>query len=125
VLGQLGLTAVIALLCLFVAGPLAAKSAALGGGISALASLAMALLAFGQGPGADAQRIARGFYVGEGVKLAVMIAAFVVVLRTTRVSMGAMFGAYVATFFVYWLALANALPAFKPPASSAGEQRGT
>jgi hypothetical protein len=33
-----------------------------------------------------------------------------VVLRTLKVSPLAMFAAYVATFIVYWLALANALP---------------
>jgi ATP synthase protein I len=117
-MGQFALTAVIALLCFFTAGPLAAKSAALGGGINACASLAMMLLTFGSRAGADAPQIARAFYLGEGVKLAVMIAAFIVVLKTTKVAMGPMFGAYIATFFVYWVALAVSASAFS--VSSAG-----
>ena len=112
VLGQLLLTAVIALACFGVWGALAARSAAVGGGIGALSSLVMALFAFGARRNADAATVARGFYVGEAAKLAVMIAAFVAVLTTMKVSIPAMFGAYAATFLVYWLALANALPGF-------------
>jgi hypothetical protein len=37
---------------------------------------------------------------------------FVVVLKLMKVSPAALFAAYVATFFVYWLALASALPSF-------------
>lgn len=118
VFGQLALTAVIALLCYVLAGSLAARSAAIGGGINTLASLAMVLLAFGHKSGADAQQVARAFYLGEAVKLAVMIAAFVVVLNTVKVSMGALFGAYIATFFVYWIALARSSSAFTVAAPS-------
>lgn len=110
VLSQALLTALIALGCLAALGPFAAKSAALGGGINVLANLAMAVFAFGRPTGTEATRVARSFYVGEGAKLAVMIAGFVVVLSTTKVAMAPLFGAYVATFFVYWLALANVLP---------------
>jgi ATP synthase protein I len=110
VMSQALLTAVIAVGCLLAFGPLAAKSAALGGGVNVLANLAMVLFAFGRPAGADAAQVARSFYVGEGVKLAVMVVAFVAVLTTTKVAMAPMFGAYVATFFVYWVALANALP---------------
>lgn len=112
VLGQLALTATLALLCYALAGALSAKSAALGGGINTLASLAMVLLAFGNKPGADAQSVARAFYLGEGVKIAVMIGSFVLVLNTMKVSMGALLGAYIATFFVYWIALARSSSAF-------------
>jgi F0F1-type ATP synthase assembly protein I len=112
VLGQAALTAVIAGLCFVVFGPLAGQSAALGGGINVLAGLAMVLFAFGRKAGTDPAGIARSFFIGEGVKLAVMVGSFVVVLTTLKVSMGALFATYVATFFVYWLALANALPSF-------------
>ncbi len=118
VAGQALLTAIIAGACALAFGPLAGKSAALGGGINVLAGLAMVLFAFGRRAGTDPARIARSFFVGEGVKLAVMVAAFVVVLTTMKVSMGALFATYVATFFVYWIALANALPPL------AGTQRG-
>jgi F0F1-type ATP synthase assembly protein I len=110
VAGQALLTAIIAGACALAFGPLAGKSAALGGGINVLAGLAMVLFAFGRRAGTDPARIARSFFVGEGVKLGVMVAAFVVVLTTMKVSMGALFATYVATFFVYWIALANALP---------------
>ena len=54
--------------------------------------------------------MARAFYVGEGTKLAVTVALFVAVFVTMKVSFAALFGAYIATLFVYWIALANALP---------------
>jgi len=110
VLGQAAVTLAVALICFLIAGSKGALSALLGGGISTLASLAMALLSFGSGTGFDAQRAVRAFYVGEAIKVALVVALFVVVLKSMKVSPGAMFAAYVATFFVYWIALANALP---------------
>ena len=110
VVGQALVAVAIALLCLGFSGTLAAKSALLGGGINVLASGAMVLLAFGRSGGADAMQIARSFYIGEGLKLVIMIAGFILVLTTLKVSMVALFCAYVATFFVYWAALANVLP---------------
>jgi ATP synthase protein I len=110
VLWQAVTTAIVALVSWAVVGGLAAKSALLGGSISTLASLAMALLSFRKAAAADPQLAMRGFYVGEAVKVALVIVLFTVVLRTLKVSPLAMFAAYVATFFVYWIALANALP---------------
>jgi ATP synthase protein I len=110
VLWQAVATVVVALVSWAVAGGLAAKSALLGGGISTLASLAMALLSFRKAAAANPQLAVRGFYVGEAVKVAVVVVLFTLVLRTLKVSPLAMFAAYVATFFVYWIALANALP---------------
>jgi len=110
VLGQAVVTLAVALVCFLIAGSKGALSALLGGGISTLASLVMALLAFGGRAGVDAQRAMRAFYVGEAFKVAVVVALFVIVLKSMKVSPGAMFAAYVATFFVYWIALANALP---------------
>jgi ATP synthase protein I len=112
VLGQAGVTLVVALISYVVAGSIGALSALIGGGISTLASLVLALFAFGRGTDADAQRAVRAFYVGEALKVAIVVALFVVVLKSMKVSPGAMFAAYVATFFVYWIALANALPSF-------------
>jgi ATP synthase protein I len=110
VLWQAVTTAIVALVSWAVVGGLAAKSALLGGSISTLASLAMALLSFRKAAAADPQLAMRGFYVGEAVKVVLVIVLFTVVLRTLKVSPLAMFAAYVATFFVYWIALANALP---------------
>lgn len=110
VLGQAAVTAAVALVSLAIAGPRAAQSALLGGGISVLASLAMALVVFGRA-GASAERTLGAFYLGEALKVAVVVALFVVVLRLIKTSPAAMFTAYAATFLVYWIALAIALPA--------------
>jgi F0F1-type ATP synthase assembly protein I len=110
VLWQGAVTVVVALASYSIAGRLAALSALIGGGISTLASLVMATLSFRRSALGDPFSAIRGFYVGEAAKLATVVVLFVVVLRTLKVSPLAMFAAYVATFFVYWVALANALP---------------
>jgi ATP synthase protein I len=110
VLGQVAITVVAAIICFAVWGITAGISAAVGGGISVISSFALALIGFGSPAGAPAERVARAFYVGEGVKLAVTVALFVTVFLTMKVSFAALFGTYIATLFVYWIALANALP---------------
>jgi ATP synthase protein I len=117
VLGQVVVTLVAAAICFAVWGRVTGLSALAGGGISAAASAVLAFFAFRSPAGADAERVARGFYVGEGLKLAVTVALFVVVMVTMRISFAALFGTYIATLFVYWIALANALP---PLAGRAG-----
>jgi ATP synthase protein I len=109
VLGQVGVTVICALLAGLVAGREALISALLGGGISTAASLAMALLGVGR-TALDPQRAVRALFVGEAAKIALMIVLFVLVLKTMKVVPLAMLGTYVATFFVHWVALANALP---------------
>jgi ATP synthase protein I len=111
VLGQATLTGLISVVCGFIWGWPAGYSAALGGGIGTAASLALAIIAF-RGGKQSPERAARSFYVGEAAKVVVVIALFAVVLTTIKVVPAAMFGAYVATFFVYWAALARALPGF-------------
>lgn len=103
-------TVAVAIVSYWIAGRLAAVSALIGGGISTLASLVMAALSFRRSSLANPYSAVRGFYVGEAAKLATVVVLFVMVLRTMKVSPLAMFAAYVATFFVYWVALANALP---------------
>lgn len=117
VAGQAVVTVIFALAGFAIAGSNAALSALLGGGIGTLASLVMALLAFGRSAGTDPQRIVRAFYLGEAAKLVLVVVLFAVVLKAMKVSPAALFGAYVATFFVYWIALANALPPLggRPP----------
>jgi ATP synthase protein I len=110
VLGQVAVTLICALVSFGVAGSHAALSAVLGGGISSLASLAMAMVGFGKQAATDPQRAIRAFFVGETAKVAVVIVLFVVVLKTMKVVPLAMLGSYIATFFVFWVALANALP---------------
>ena len=110
VLGQVVITVVAAIICFAVWGRVAGISAAAGGAISFIASAALAFIGFASPAGAQAERVARAFYVGEGVKLGVTVTLFVVVFLTLKVSFPALFGTYIATLFVYWIALANALP---------------
>jgi ATP synthase protein I len=119
VLGQVVITVLAALLCLALWGRTPGLSALVGGGISVVASAALAVIGFGAPAGAAAERIARMFYVGEAVKLGVTVTLFVVVLLTMQVSFPALFGAYIATLFVYWIALANALPPLSGTATPA------
>ena len=110
VLGQAGVSVIVALAAWALAGAGAALSAVLGGGIATAGSLAMAGLVFA-GALASAQRIVAAFYAGEAVKLVVVAALFVVVLRTVRVVPLAMLAGFAATYLVYWIALLGALPA--------------
>ncbi len=110
VLGQAAVTVICALATWALADLHAAVSALLGGGISSVASLAMALVGFGKRAATDPQRAIRAFFVGEAAKVAVVIVLFVVVLKTMKVVPLAMLGSYIATFVVFWVALANALP---------------
>jgi ATP synthase protein I len=119
VLGQVVVTVVAAIICFAVWGRSPGLSSLVGGGISAVASAALALIGFGSRAGAPADQIAKSFYVGEGVKLAVTVAAFVAVFTLMKVSFAALFGTYIATLFVYWIALANALPPLAGTASTA------
>jgi ATP synthase protein I len=118
VLGQVVITVVAAAICFAVWGRTAGLSALAGGGISCAASAALALIGFGGAAGAAAERVARAFYVGEATKLAVTVVLFVVVFVTMKVSFPALFGAYIATLFVYWIALANALPSLSGTAAA-------
>lgn len=112
VLGQAVVTVIVALLSWALVDPAAALSAVLGGGISTAASLAMVLLSFGRTARMDPQYTVLGFFVGEAVKLAVVIVLFVVVLRLIKISPVPMLVAYGATFLVYWAVLAAGLPAW-------------
>lgn len=118
VLGQAGVSVFAALCALRIGGARAAVSALLGGGIATVASLAMAGLVFGGGAGSAARALGM-FYIGEAVKLLIVVVLFVVVLSVVRVAPLAMFAAFAATFLVYWIALLSALPAVSgaPPSA--------
>jgi len=119
VLGQFVVTVVVAAICFAVWGRTSGFSALAGGGISAIASAVLAIIGFSAPAGAAADSIARKFYVGEGTKLAVTVALFVTVFLTMKVSFVALFSTYIATLFVYWIALANALPPLAGTANTA------
>jgi F0F1-type ATP synthase assembly protein I len=109
--GQAAVTAVAALLGYALGGLHVGISAALGGAIGTIASLGMALVAFG-GKAASPARILGTFYAGEIVKVALAIVSFILVLKLTAAAPLPMFAAYMATFVVYWIVLARmALPA--------------
>ncbi|MGH8219981.1 MAG: ATP synthase subunit I [Steroidobacteraceae bacterium] len=108
VLGQAGVTLLAALVSFVVGGSKGAVSALLGGGIGTAASLAMAAIAFGRTP-RSALMILAAFFLGELVKLLLMIGLFVAAWHFMRPSPGAMFAAYGATFLVYWVALGGML----------------
>src|SRR5688572_31880386 len=61
-------------------------SALVGGGISAIASAALAVIGFAAPAGAPAERVARAFYVGEATKLAITVALFVLDRKSTRLN---------------------------------------
>ena len=106
---QVVVTVLVAAVSLAVAGPRAAGSALIGGGASALASVAMALLAFGRLAGSSAERMLLAFYLGEIAKITVVIVGLVLALLFIKVNPAAMISAFVATFLVYWVVLARAL----------------
>lgn len=110
VLGQAAVTLLAGLCAWQLRGRLAAASALLGGGIATVGSLAMAGLVFGGAAGVSPQRVLSMFYVGEALKLAVVVVLFVVVLKVMTVAPLAMFAGFAATFLVYWIALLSALP---------------
>src|ERR1700689_81670 len=106
---QVVVTLVIAAVSTAVAGPRAGWSAVVGGGASTLASLTMAVLAFGRLAGSGAERMLLAFYLGEIAKITVVIVVLVLALVFVKVNPAAMISAYVATFLVYWVVLARAL----------------
>jgi ATP synthase protein I len=111
VLGQAGATVTVALCAWGVAGQLAGVSALLGGGIATAGSLVMAGLGLSGARDGGARRALGAFYVGEAVKLSVVVVLFALVLKWVKVAPLAMFGAFAATVLVYWIALLGALPA--------------
>ena len=124
VVGQALVTGLVALVCHVIGGWNAAQSAAIGGAISTVGSLVMVMLAFRSTSGSDARLVTRVFFVGEAAKLLIMITLLVVVLKFMKVSVGALFAGYVAPFFVYWVALANALPPLAGAHRGSGAGRG-
>jgi len=112
---QVAVTVVIAAVSMAVAGPRAGWSAVVGGGASTLASVAMAVLAFGRLAGSGAERMLLAFYLGEIAQITVVIVVLVLALVFLKVNPAAMISAYVATFLVYWVVLARALWSGRAP----------
>jgi ATP synthase protein I len=107
-LGQAAVALLAGALSWAIADSRAALSAVLGGGISSVATFAMALLSFRKGAATDPLRAIRAFFVGEAAKVAVVIVLFVAVLKTMKIVPLAMLSGYIATFLVFWIALGEA-----------------
>ena len=110
VLLQGAITLGVAAACGLVGGPDAAWSALRGGGIGILATALMVLAVFRYPEGANATRIAWGFYLGQFLKVALSIALLVVAFGAPGVVPLALLVGYVATFAGYWAA-----PRLPPP----------
>ena len=111
VLGQVTVTALAALLSWIMADSRAALSAGLGGGVSTAATLAFVLVGFRRSAASNPLRMLVAFVAGEAMKVVVVVVLLVLVLRSIRIAPLPMFGAYAATFLVYWVVLAFGLPA--------------
>jgi ATP synthase protein I len=107
VAGQVAIAGVVALLCAALMGAPAGLAAAIGGGIGAVATAMQVLSGFRRSTAGDPRAIARGFYRGEALKIAVTVVLFVLALRTRALAPGPLFAGYVATFVAYWVALAR------------------
>ena len=111
VIGQVVVAVGGALICYLTQGELSAISAFIGGGIGAAATLAQVLVGLRNSAGKEPRAIVSGFYRGSAVKLVVTVVLFVLALRARRLAPSPLFVTYVATFVVYWLALARTLRA--------------
>ncbi len=96
-----------ALICYATRGRLASVSALIGGGIGAAATLVQVVVGLRSSAGQTPQAVVRGFYRGSAMKLAVTVLLFALALRGRHLAAAPLFVTYVATFLVYWLALAR------------------
>jgi ATP synthase protein I len=106
VAGQVAISVVVASICAAVIGVPAGLAAVAGGAIGVAGSLVQVAASFRRGAARAPSAIARGFYRGEALKIAVTVLLFIVVLRQRSLPPGPLFAGYVATFAAYWVALA-------------------
>ncbi len=122
VVGQLIVAANGALICYALWGVRSSRSALIGGGIGAAATLVQVGFGLRNSAGKDPRAVVRGFYRGSAMKLLVTVALFVLALRHRNLAPAPLFVTYVATFFVYWLTLARTLRV-QPGASTGVEDK--
>ncbi len=115
-LGIVGAQSGVALLCALagwlLAGPHAAVSALIGGGIGTLASFVQVAGTFRPGASRKPERILGRLYRGEAFKLLVTAGLFAFVLMSMEVAFGAMIGGFAATLLIFWAALLWSSSAF-------------
>ena len=90
---------------------LSARSAMVGGGIGAWATLTQVLIGLRSGAGKSPKEVMRGFYRGSAMKFVVTVLLFVLALRGKKLLPAPLFVTYAVTFLMYWLALAKSLTA--------------
>jgi F0F1-type ATP synthase assembly protein I len=105
---QAAVGAVVAIVCLVVAGAHAGASAALGAGIGVVATFLMAFAMLRPGEGASLTRVTLGFFSGWLVKVGFTVAVMVMAFRSQKVDAVPLLAAYVATFAGYWIGAARA-----------------
>lgn len=114
VVGQVAVALCGGLICYLALDARAAISALLGGGIGAAATLVQVLVGLRNSAGKEPQALVSGFYRGSVMKLLVTVVLFVLALKLLAQggrspAPAPLFVTYVATFLVYWLALARTL----------------
>ena len=87
-----------------VAGKVAGYAALIGGLIGGLSNLALVLRTFGRTQ-RDPGQFLRGLVAGEAVKFAMTVVLFVIAIVVLKAAFLPLILAYIATFFVYWIAL--------------------
>lgn len=105
VLLQIAIAVTVALAFWGFSGLLAAYSALMGGGISAVASLFMGRRVLSPSGNVQPQRLLRRFFVGELLKISLTAAMFVVAVVLLRAKALPLLSGYGATVLAYWFAL--------------------
>ena len=105
VLAQFAVTAVSGLLFLLAAGVPAGLSAAVGGLISTAGSYYQVRIAFSPRADGDATAAARAMYLGEVVKIGVVVALFALALNWMELRFLPTILTFIATLGVYFAAL--------------------
>ncbi len=116
--GQIGIALLVSAAGWLLGGPRASVSALVGGGIGALASLAMVVSTFRLSASVEPTRILRRVYRAELYKFVITVGLFSLVFLNMDVSFGAMLGGFVATLSVYWVALGVRLSQLSPGPST-------
>jgi ATP synthase protein I len=85
-------------------GASAGRSALLGGGVGVAATLFFVIALFRNAQGAATGRVVWGFFLGQGLKVALTVALLIVAFRSQGVVPLALLAGYMATYAGYWFA---------------------
>lgn len=105
VAAQLAVTGVAAALFGAALGGMAALSALIGGGVNTIGTYYQVRISFSPRTAGDANRVANAFYLGEAVKILVVVALLALALNWLTLSPAPLFVAFIATLMVYFAAL--------------------